>query len=205
VQLRALGETVGALVILDAFPQDQSRDGQVEPPGSHDGTSRKPAPAVPDRKPPAPDNGPDNGPGGANGGGPRRVGVRLMPDGTPTEPEEITADSDARRFAAIFREEVGEILGGISDDELLLIAKIFRNNGALRKKHRFGVYDGDMLMFVAEIRSTENRPGGRLWEPYVSGRISEVFLPCEHTQMTQPEMLQKVWSEISKWLDAKRD
>lgn len=41
---------------------------------------------------------------------------------------------------------------------------------------------------------------GRLWGPNVSGQITEVHLPCPHSELFQPEMLAPAWSGISAWL-----
>jgi thioesterase domain-containing protein len=118
-------------------------------------------------------------------------------------PEVIDPEENLRRTAARFREEVGEVLGGISDEELLLIARIFRNNTQLRRNARPGTFDGDVLLFVAEIREGDNPPDGSLWEPYVRGEISEVSLPCRHTDLMEPDMLRQAWPAIAEWLESR--
>jgi len=123
-------------------------------------------------------------------------------DGERPAPEVMDAETDLQRTAARFREEVGEMLGGISDEELLMLARIFRNNTALRRGHQPGVFDGDMLLFTAEARDDRKSSGSELWQPFVRGRISEVGLPCRHTDMMRPDMLRQAWQGIAEWLAA---
>jgi thioesterase domain-containing protein len=118
-------------------------------------------------------------------------------------PEELDPETDLQRTAARFRAEVGEVLGGISDEELLLIARIFRNNTMLRRNHQPGVFDGDVLLFAAGIRDERKSPDGSLWQPYVRGEISEVSLPCRHTDMMLPDVLRQAWQVIAEWLESR--
>ncbi|MGW3661130.1 alpha/beta fold hydrolase, partial [Streptomyces sp. NPDC005151] len=155
VQLQAAGETVGALVVMDAYP---SRVG-----------------GAPER--------------------PHGEGVENV--------ENVDPESHLRETAGRFRAEVGEAIDGISDEELLLMAKIFRNNTALRKSHEPGVFDGDMLLFVAELSDEIDPPDGRRWEPYVRGSLSQVGLPCRHTDLMLPEMLGQAWTAIAEWLESR--
>ncbi|GLZ13198.1 hypothetical protein Acsp04_34330 [Actinomadura sp. NBRC 104425] len=159
VQLQAAGETVAALVVMDAYPF-VDRDGA---------------------RPPAP----------------------LSEPGEHPAPEETGPETDLRRTAERFREEVGEVLGGISDEELMLVAKIFHNNTALRRKHRPGVFDGDMLLFTAGEYADGNAPDPGRWEPYVRGEITVVSLPCRHTDMMLPDMLRDAWQAIAEWLESR--
>ncbi|MBD0422673.1 amino acid adenylation domain-containing protein, partial [Streptomyces sp. TRM S81-3] len=110
------------------------------------------------------------------------------------------ADVDAGMVARI-RTELGELLGGFSDEELLVMARVYRNNAALRAGHAFGRFDGRTLLVVAE----EGKPAGfcaeALWQPYVTGAVDAVALPCEHSGMARPEVLEQVWRAVAHWLD----
>ncbi|TAI40375.1 non-ribosomal peptide synthetase, partial [Streptomyces tsukubensis] len=175
VQLRAAGQTVAALVVMDAYPTPDTDDTPVRP--------REPGEPAAERT--------LDGPAGARAPG----GVR-PPDADGPAPADAL-----RQTAARFREEVGEVIDGISDEELLLMAEIFRNNTALKKTHRPQVFDGDMLLLAAEHRDTDNPPDSRLWEPYVRGEITRVGLPCRHTDLMLPEMLGRSWEAIAAWMD----
>lgn len=159
VQLQAAGETVAALVVMDAYPF-VDRDGA---------------------QPPAP----------------------LPEPGDHPAPVETDPETDLRRTAERFRAEVGEVLGGISDEELMLVAKIFHNNTALRRRHRPGVFDGDMLLFTAGEHADGNAPDPGRWEPYVRGEITVVGLPCRHTDMVRSDMLRAAWQAIAEWLESR--
>jgi thioesterase domain-containing protein len=119
-------------------------------------------------------------------------------DGSGGEFREAGKGPDLQDTAARFRAEAGEILGGISDEELLLVARVFHNNSTLRKAHRPNVFDGDALLFSAGVRSEGRDPDRTLWEPFVRGEVTEVTLPCTHSDMVLPDMLRQVWETIAE-------
>ncbi|MFC7479088.1 alpha/beta fold hydrolase [Luedemannella flava] len=97
-------------------------------------------------------------------------------DDRPTP--EVDPAIDLKRTADRFRGEVGEILGGISDEELLLIARIFHNNTALRRAHRPGVYDGDVLLLSAGVRKQDTSPDASAWQHTYSVRSPRSACPA---------------------------
>ena len=104
------------------------------------------------------------------------------------------------------RQEAGKALGGITEDEILLLARSFDRNTHLMLDHDYSLFDGEALIFVAEIKRKSaaqqgdgNSPVER-WRPYISGEISEIRLPCAHLDIFRPDMLAQVWSSISSWL-----
>jgi hypothetical protein len=120
-------------------------------------------------------------------------------------PEEIEERKWARTLELV-RREAGNVLGAISEEELLLLAAVFHKSGILAKAHEFGTFDGDMLLLVADVgKGVGDKDGSginftALWEQNVSGEITEVHLPCTHSGITQPEMLGEAWTGISAWL-----
>ncbi|MFI6468591.1 alpha/beta fold hydrolase, partial [Streptomyces sp. NPDC050538] len=130
--------------------------------------------------------------------------------GRPRQPERPVNqdgagdDSDAEldHWAAKFRAENGALLGGMSDEELRRGVRVGRNNAHIRRTHRPGVFEDEVLLFVAED-SSERESGGHLWEPYVRGRITEVHVPCTHTNMVRTDMLGQVWAAAAAWLEAR--
>ena len=90
----------------------------------------------------------------------------------------------------------------ISEAELDQVARINLNNGKITREHQFGTFDGDALVIVAVARKPQKRIADDVarWNPYVRGKISVASLHCEHTEMSRPEMLARVWSDISAWL-----
>jgi thioesterase domain-containing protein/aryl carrier-like protein len=121
--------------------------------------------------------------------------------GRPPSPEEMQAYVLDR-----VRREVGNVLGAISEDELLLLADIFYKSRVLAGTQEPRRFDGDMLLLVASIgkeseqEDDDSSSFARLWTDYVSGDIAEVHLPCSHTDLLRPEMLGEAWSATSAWL-----
>jgi hypothetical protein len=37
----------------------------------------------------------------------------------------------------------------------------------------------------------------------VNGHITEVRLPCKHSDMVEPEMLGQAWAAIAAWMEAR--
>jgi thioesterase domain-containing protein/aryl carrier-like protein len=113
------------------------------------------------------------------------------------------ADVDDARIAALIRRirrETGTVLGAISEDELLILAQIFQRNGELRNAHEPSRFDGDALLFTAAQDQQEGTPTVERWNGYVSGAITEIRLPCAHSDMARPDILGLVWSGIAAHL-----
>ena len=106
----------------------------------------------------------------------------------------------------LVRGEAGKVLGAISEEELLVLADIFHKSGILAQTHEYRRFDGDMLLLVAPVgkriadMDSDSIPFTGFWEPYVSGEITEIRLPCGHGEILQPDMLGEAWSGISAWL-----
>ena len=147
VQLRAAGDEVAALVILDTYPEELEAGAEPE--------------------------------------------LR--------SPEEAAEALEAR--IDWVRREAGDVFGAISDDEVMLLARLFQNNVTLQARHHHTAFDGDMLLLVAGRTRPLGMPTTRRWAPYVAGEIAETRLPCRHPDMPRPEMLGQVWSAISDWLN----
>ncbi|GAA3773547.1 hypothetical protein GCM10022403_005840 [Streptomyces coacervatus] len=98
------------------------------------------------------------------------------------------------------REEAGEVLGAITDDELISLGRAFLNNGALKGRHNLGRFTGDALVVVATEGRAQDEPTAELWRPHISGDISEVRLPYGHSELVRPQVLGEVWDAVSAWL-----
>ncbi|GAB7187025.1 peptide synthase [Kitasatospora sp. Ki12] len=128
---------------------------------------------------------------------------------TEESPEAVsfqTAEGDGRdegltRLTERIRRESGRVLGAISEDELGLLVRVFRNNARLQDEHRPGRFDGDALLVAAmEGRPPETETVQR-WTPYVSGEITETRLACTHLEMLHTGNLGQVWASVETWLD----
>ncbi|MGH3403387.1 MAG: non-ribosomal peptide synthetase [Streptosporangiaceae bacterium] len=124
-------------------------------------------------------------------------------DGTegPADPDPVPVpdpDADLQALKEGVRRAEGRV-GRLSDEERLRFARLSLNNRRLPAEHAYGRFGGEVLLIVAGDRP-ENAPTARAWEPYVSGTISQVSIPCRHKDMVAPEWLGEVWSAIKGWL-----
>ncbi|WP_308402064.1 alpha/beta fold hydrolase [Streptomyces shenzhenensis] len=108
--------------------------------------------------------------------------------------------TDVAQTLEELRAEMGHVLGGLSDEELALLAGVYHNNGYLMSKHEPGRFDGHALLLVAEEGKTASTSHGAKWKPYISGEISEAVLPCNHHDMARPDMLERAWSAMAEWM-----
>jgi amino acid adenylation domain-containing protein len=134
------------------------------------------------------------------------------------EAGEQAADPEAQRarLIEIARQEAGDVLGGISDNEVALLAETYLKNLAMKDEHEFGQFGGQALLFTAAggdrdgdrdggsdggSDEAENAlPSARRWTPYISGEITEIRLPCRHMEIIRPDTLALVWAGIADWL-----
>jgi thioesterase domain-containing protein/aryl carrier-like protein len=157
VQLQAAGEEIGALILMDSYP-----------------------------------NPPDTG----------NTDQEETPAENPVDPE-VQAQAEAARMASLVeqvREEIGAFLGAVTDDEVMALAQIFQRNMELSRDHHAGQFDGDALLLVAAESKHDSTQTAEAWQSHVSGTITEIPIPCRHTEMTRPDMLAEAWSAISQHL-----
>jgi amino acid adenylation domain-containing protein len=127
--------------------------------------------------------------------------VLIMMDAYPPEPRQDAIPAGDETLSAVMegvRRDHGDIIGTLSDEDLMIVARIFKNNERIMRDYEIGSYDGDFLLVASERRHAEF--AAAQWLPYVSGRISEFSLPCAHSEMARPDMLAQVWAGISRWV-----
>ncbi|MFD3373437.1 MULTISPECIES: amino acid adenylation domain-containing protein [unclassified Streptomyces] len=86
----------------------------------------------------------------------------------------------------------------ISDEEAEVRARIIANNTRIYVNHYPRRFHGDLLFISSD--ELEDGWGRAMWQPYVSGRISESRLPCSHDEMADPPMLSLLWNFVADWL-----
>ncbi|MGH3171557.1 MAG: amino acid adenylation domain-containing protein, partial [Trebonia sp.] len=131
------------------------------------------------------------------------VAALVLIDGFPPSVapgEDDDEANDLARLAEMMRLQAGAVLGSITDDECMLLARIYRNGKIAAQAHEFGNFAGDALLFVATEGKPENMPTVERWESYVAGRISEVQVQCGHRDLTNADVLAEIWSGIATWL-----
>jgi amino acid adenylation domain-containing protein len=128
--------------------------------------------------------------------------VLVLMDSYPMEDVDAggpAPDEEELPWEELIDAEFGRVLGGFSAAEMATFAAVFRNNTKIRVRHRLGRFDGDALL----IASTDSAPDGESntgrWAPYVTGEITQVVLPCEHTDLVRPDMLALVWRAVEAW------
>ncbi|MFJ9154764.1 amino acid adenylation domain-containing protein [Streptomyces sp. NPDC102270] len=112
-------------------------------------------------------------------------------------------DVRAQRLREL-RADMGAVLGGISDEELSRVLRVYENNSQLRVEHRTGRFGGDALVVVAAEGKATDVPWAQRWEPYISGEITGVRLPFAHADMMRPHTLGQVWAAVEGWLGSGR-
>jgi amino acid adenylation domain-containing protein len=134
---------------------------------------------------------------------PRRIteaAGRDRPPGDAADKRDRKPPSEEDRIARILElvgGEAGRVLGAISDEEMLLLANIFRKSEIVMQAHEFRRFDGNMLLLVAARDRKDGDSPTALWTPYISGDIDEKFLPCSHGDLLTPGMLAEAWSCVS--------
>lgn len=116
----------------------------------------------------------------------------------------MTPAEGIERITAQLQEEFGAVLGGFTEEELAVLARVIRNNDELQQSQRLGTYDGDLLLLAAGVvKNPDEHPRQDRWRPHVTGEVTEVVLPCRHADMMQPAMLEQAWDAIAAWLAAR--
>jgi thioesterase domain-containing protein/acyl carrier protein len=184
VQLRAVGDQVGALVIMDAAPGGTNVV-NVGPP-----ETQSSAPKPPDQE-------------------------DAFPRGQEDEPRPDLEDVPRRDQEDMLRPDQEAVLlrdqgffAAMSDEEFAMFQRDLNNSEVMQHAHVPRKFDGDALLVVStkgEHGDSGSRLGVERWRPYISGEISEVQVPCVHTQLIRPEMLAKAWRGISAWLGLDTD
>jgi thioesterase domain-containing protein/aryl carrier-like protein len=95
------------------------------------------------------------------------------------------------------------LYAAISDEEGAIIVRLYQHILKIAQAHELGSFEGDLLLIPASGDNAEYISTGARWTPYVSGKIWESSLPCEHLDMAQPDMLAQVWEKISTWMETR--
>jgi thioesterase domain-containing protein len=130
---------------------------------------------------------------------PRAVSGDAHPDlepgaAAPAVPPDAATDGAGGPEAV--RAELGHVLGGVSDEELLRFIRVYENNARLRAGHVPGTFKGDALL----VTSADTAAGAdAAWRQHVSGDVTGVRLPCAHRDMVRPDMLARMWDALTAW------
>jgi thioesterase domain-containing protein len=113
-------------------------------------------------------------------------------------PEAFNTALDAETIASIARKQ-SHILGTFSLDQLKQLAAVMANNARLVPTAKLGVFDGDMVLFVAK-RQTFNLDRTHIspeaWRPFCHGSIRKIEIDAEHHQMLSPDALRQLGGNL---------
>ncbi len=119
------------------------------------------------------------------------------------DPARAVPPDAVARLARRIRAETRQRLGGLLDDEVMRLARVFHNNATVRGAHRYGRFDGDTLILVAEDGKPAEFSSEAMWGSHLAGRITTVGLPCGHSDMTRPDMVPLVGEAMTEWLSTR--
>jgi thioesterase domain-containing protein/aryl carrier-like protein len=137
-----------------------------------------------------------------------QVAELILFDAFPSDPDRVAGNA---RWPVKFRyvptlDEIIEdmyresalIPVGLSQREIMALARIRQNNIKIGLVHEPSTFDGDLILVAA----AESHPGkisvADPWKNYVSGTIHEAFVPCVHNDMFRPDMAGQTWAEVEK-------
>jgi thioesterase domain-containing protein len=121
--------------------------------------------------------------------------------------DDLDASAQEARLAELLdmvRRRYGGNSAVVTDEDLMIVARNFQNSERSFYAHEFREFDGDAVVMVAAEGRPANAPTAAMWSPYVSGEVIEFHLPCDHEDMTRPDMLAQVWAHMSAWLKLER-
>jgi thioesterase domain-containing protein len=137
-----------------------------------------------------------------------QVAELILFDSFPADPDRVADDA---RWPVRFRyvptlDEIIEdmwresplIPVGLSQEEVMALARIRQNNIKIGLAHEPSKFDGDLILIVA----AESHPGKKSvagpWRNHVSGTINEAFVPCLHNDMFRTDMAGRTWTEVEE-------
>ncbi|WP_344549109.1 amino acid adenylation domain-containing protein [Actinomadura fulvescens] len=114
-------------------------------------------------------------------------------------------EEDVAHLAQRIRDEVGDMLGGLSDDEVTRLARVFHNNVTLKAAHEHGRFGGDTLVLAAAEGKPDGFSADARWRPHLARPADLVQLPCGHSDLIRPDMIALASEAIVRWFHARRD
>jgi thioesterase domain-containing protein len=87
---------------------------------------------------------------------------------------------------------------GLSQDEVMALARVRQNNIKIGLEHVPSKFEGDVILIAAAKTHPGKESVKGPWQKYVSGAIHEAFVPCFHNDMFIPGMAGLTWAEVEK-------
>ncbi|GHG47184.1 non-ribosomal peptide synthetase [Streptomyces griseocarneus] len=105
-----------------------------------------------------------------------------------------------RQIVAALRKEIGTPAAALREETVAAMARAAVHHAALTRRHRPGVFDGDVLFFTAASSGGEDRPSRDAWRPYVGGDLINRDLDCPHAAMTRPGPVDAIAETVARYL-----
>ncbi|MCM2130158.1 amino acid adenylation domain-containing protein [Larsenimonas rhizosphaerae] len=99
---------------------------------------------------------------------------------------------------AMLRQE-GHALGSLSARVLDAMVDVVINNSRLVRDSTHHVFEGDVLFFTAAAPRDEAWLDRRGWQPYVTGELVNLSLPCDHPGMISDPVSRRIAREMERW------
>ncbi len=92
----------------------------------------------------------------------------------------------------------GHFLSSMGPEDLERMLALAECNASLMSKFSLKRFAGDILLFRAAFESADGATPD-LWRPYLSGDLIVHRLPCRHSEMGNPDMLELVGKALSAY------
>lgn len=114
------------------------------------------------------------------------------------DPAVVAGDADPEaRTLEIIRDRPGLGLQEWSDESILALLRVIRNNVVTARGYKPGRIRSGMLFFSAMQNPPELSEKLALWRPLMDGPIDVVELDCEHQHMLLPAYAERIGAEVS--------
>ncbi|MFM9368555.1 amino acid adenylation domain-containing protein [Streptomyces sp. Da 82-17] len=183
VRLRAEGERVELLALLDAQPldPDEARRLEADPELTRalvlEAAGRLPIPAQ------ATERG--------------RTAAEPVRAPAPARARELVGAGDRPADRSRL---LAELQAELADEHMIAATNVLAHQAALAPTYEREVFDGDLLYFHAGRGKPADAPTGEAWRPWVTGRITSYAYDCTHHAMMQPDHIAPIGQILTERL-----
>jgi pristinamycin I synthase-3/4 len=114
------------------------------------------------------------------------------------------APLDAAAALRILQQDDGAALADIGQHTIEAAARAVDNHARLQSGFVPGKFDGDVLLFTADLDRASDAPAPDAWAAYVTGRIDAHRVACNHQEMTRPQPIAEIGRVIADRLQQTR-
>jgi nonribosomal peptide synthetase DhbF len=119
--------------------------------------------------------------------------VGLTPEELGERPLDISVIIETAR-------RVGHVLGSLEVEQADRMLRLGKHHALLMPGFRPGLFDGDVLLFVAAEEEPSAYTAPETWSAYVTGRIEVLHIKSRHAKMTEPIPLAHIGRVVERHL-----